>query len=72
MHEGRTIMDYPDVDSFFDDVEQNMKEMLFLGSSFIVFMTHTTAEVLRFTLQPRLNMIMVLKSCLDLQTVYSS
>lgn len=26
MHEGRTIIDYPDVDSFFDDVEQGMKD----------------------------------------------
>jgi len=34
MHEGRTIMDYPDVNSFFDDVEQNMKDNAIPGFKF--------------------------------------
>ena len=34
MPEGRTIIDYPDVDSFFDDVELSMREKLEPGFSY--------------------------------------
>jgi len=34
MPKGRTIMDYPSVDSFFDDVELSMKEHLETGFSY--------------------------------------